>query len=302
MAKLYVIINAFFWGLVWIPLHWFSQQSVHPVVLTFFAYFILVLLFFFFKKNYFLNFFLSKEILFLGLAYGTTNLLFNWAITVGEVLRIVFLFYLMPVWSSVIAFFLIKEKINYFASFRIFLAILGTFLILVYENINGESWAVNFSSGIGLADYLAIIGGICFALGNVLLRKSTNYDSLTKTFSIFFGTFVVSVVFLFFNFIISSPEPSFVTNFLQDWSLNDHLLEKFFFGFIAFTFALGLANFFLQLGASKLPVNVTSTLLLVEVFVAMLSTSLIDKSFLSLNEYIGGTLILLSAILSFLKK
>ena len=110
MAKLYVIINALFWGLVWIPLHWFSQQSVHPVVLTFLAYFILVLLFFLLKKKYFLNFFLSKEILFLGLAYGATNLLFNWAITVGEVLRIVFLFYLMPVWSSVIAFFLIKER------------------------------------------------------------------------------------------------------------------------------------------------------------------------------------------------
>ena len=302
MAKLYVIINAFFWGLVWIPLHWFSQQSVHPVVLTFFAYFILVLLFFFFKKNYFLNFFLSKEILFLGLAYGATNLLFNWAITVGEVLRIVFLFYLMPVWSSVIAFFLIKEKVNYFSAFRLFLAISGTFLILVYENINGEIWAVDFSSGIGLADYLAILGGLCFALGNVLLRKSANLDSLTKTFSIFFGTFVVSAVFLFFNFIISSPEHSFITKFLQDWSFNDYPLEKFFFGFITFTFTLGLANFFLQLGASKLPVNVTSTLLLVEVFVAMLSTSLIDNSFLSLNEYIGGALILLSAILSFLKK
>ena len=108
--------------------------------------------------------------------------------------------------------------------------------------------------------------------------------------------------FFFFNFIVSSPELSFITKFLQGWSFNDYSLEKFFFGFITFTFTLGLANFFLQLGASKLPVNVTSTLLLVEVFVAMISTSLIDKSFLSLNEYIGGTLILVSAILSFLKK
>ena len=149
---------------------------------------------------------------------------------------------------------------------------------------------------------MAILGGICFALGNVLLRKSTNLDSLTKTFSIFFGTFVVSVIFLFLNLIISSPEISLITNFLQDWSLSHYPLEKFFFVFIAFTFTLGLANFFLQLGASKLPVNVTSTLLLIEVFVAMISTSLIDESFLNVNEYIGGTLILLSATLSFLKK
>ena len=302
MAKLYVVINALFWGLVWIPLHWFSQQSVHPVVLTFLAYFILVLLFFFLKKKYFLNFFLSKEILFLGLAYGATNLLFNWAITVGEVLRIVFLFYLMPVWSSVIAFFLIKEKLNYFSVFRLFLAILGSFLILVYENINGESGMVFFASGIGLADILAILGGICFALGNVLLRKSNSLDSLTKTFSIFFGTFIVSIIFLFLHFIVASPGLSFISIFLQDWSLNDHFSGKFFVGFITFIFTLGLANFFLQLGASKLPVNVTSTLLLIEVFVAMISTSLIDESFLNVNEYIGGTLILLSATLSFLKK
>ena len=37
------------------------------------------------------------------LAAGTTNATFNWAVTLGDVVRVVLLFYLMPLWAVLLA-------------------------------------------------------------------------------------------------------------------------------------------------------------------------------------------------------
>ena len=37
------------------------------------------------------------------LAAGLTNIGFNWAVTVGDVVRVVLLFYLMPAWAALLA-------------------------------------------------------------------------------------------------------------------------------------------------------------------------------------------------------
>ena len=63
-----------------------------------------------YKKNFFFSFLLSKNGLLIALSYGVTNLAFNWAIAEGNVVRVVFLFYLMPIWASIFAVILIKEK------------------------------------------------------------------------------------------------------------------------------------------------------------------------------------------------
>ena len=63
---------------------------------------------------------------------------------------------------------------------------------------------------------------------------------------------------------------------------------------------LGLANFLLQLGASKLPVYITSTLLMSEILVAMISSNMLQDSRLQFHESIGGILILVAASLMIL--
>ena len=63
---------------------------------------------------------------------------------------------------------------------------------------------------------------------------------------------------------------------------------------------LGLANFLLQLGASKLPVYITSTLLMSEILVAMISTNILQESSLQYHEFVGGIFILVAAFLMIL--
>ena len=72
---------------------------------------------------------------------------------------------------------------------------------------------------------------------------------------------------------------------------------KFLVVFFSFVIGLGLANFLLQLGASKLPVYITSTLLMFEILVAMISTNILQESPLQFHELAGGILILVAASL-----
>ena len=96
----------------------------------------------YFKKKFFFSFLLSKIGLLIALSYGITNLSFNWAIAEGNVVRVVFLFYLMPIWASIFAAILIKEKPSLTSVIAIAIATAGAFLILIYD-----PWSAIFVSG-----------------------------------------------------------------------------------------------------------------------------------------------------------
>tara|TARA_B100000575_G_scaffold294413_1_gene310176 strand:+ start:2506 stop:2703 length:198 start_codon:yes stop_codon:yes gene_type:complete len=53
LPKFYIILNAFFWGIVWIPLKYFNEQGVHPIYATFFCYLILVIIIVILKRSFF---------------------------------------------------------------------------------------------------------------------------------------------------------------------------------------------------------------------------------------------------------
>ena len=203
----------------------------------------------------------------------------------------------MPIWASIFAAILIKEKPSLISVIAIAIATAGAFLILIYDPWSPLSVSVENFLGIGKEDFLAIIGGIFFGLGNVLIRKTTRITSLMKTFSIFFGTFFVAAVFLLINYMLHSTGKFATLNTIKPELFTDF---KFLLIFFSFVIGLGLANFLLQLGASKLPVYITSTLLMSEILVAMISSNMLQDSRLQFHESIGGILILVAASLMIL--
>ena len=110
----------------------------------------------------------------------------------------------MPIWASIFAVILIKEKPTLISLIAIAIAIAGAFLILIYDPWSATFVSVENFLSIGKEDFLAIVGGIFFGLGNVLIRKTTRITSLLKTFAIFFGTFLVAAVFLLINYMLYS--------------------------------------------------------------------------------------------------
>ena len=203
----------------------------------------------------------------------------------------------MPIWASIFAAILIREKPTFTSLIAIAIATTGAFLILIYDRWGITMVSVENLLSIEKEDFLAIVGGIFFGLGNVLIRKTTNITSLMKTFSIFFGTFLVASLFLLINYMLHSTEKFTIFNTITLELFND---LNFLLIFFSFVIGLGLANFLLQLGASKLPVYITSTLLMFEILVAMISTNILQESPLQFQEFIGGILILVAASLMIL--
>ncbi len=66
----------------------------------------------------------------LVLASGCTNAAFNWGVTVGDVVRVVLLFYLMPMWAVLLARWLLHEPLHAGVLLRSALALGGALVVL----------------------------------------------------------------------------------------------------------------------------------------------------------------------------
>jgi drug/metabolite transporter (DMT)-like permease len=213
------------------------------------------------------------------LSSGLTNVGFNWAVTIGDVVRVVLLFYLMPAWSILIAWWLLGEKPTRMAVLRLILALTGVAIVLKRPDI---PWPVPEST----ADGLALMGGFCFALTNALLRKLHDSPEPARMLAMFGGGALMStctgLAGMGLGTIAPIPEVSLA------WA--PHLL--------ALSLAFLMGNLALQYGAAKLSAQTTALVMLSEILFASLSSVWLGNAQLSAQTLWGGSLIVCAAILS----
>ncbi len=212
-------------------------------------------------------------------ATGVTNVGFNWAVTVGDVVRVVLLFYLMPAWSVLLAWLLLGVKPGGASLMRVALALAGVVIVL---KTPGSPWPVPS----GLPDWLAIAGGFSFALTNILLLKLADTPTQSRVLAMFGGGVLVATAAAVYGMgigIVNAPPAPAV-------------------GWAVIAVGLGLAfmasNLALQYGASRLSAHATSLIMLSEVIFASLSSVALGAAELSAHTLIGGGLIVLAALLS----
>jgi drug/metabolite transporter (DMT)-like permease len=271
-----LVLNAFVWGVSWWPFRLLHEQGVHPlwstavVYLTSFAVFLAL-------RPGGLRAFATQPLLWLlAAAAGMTNVGFNWAVTVGDVVRVVLLFYLMPAWSVLLAWLLLGDRPGGAALARLLLALAGVATVLDTSG-SGLPWPRT------LADGLALAGGFSFALTNVLLRKLHAEPAPARVLAMFGGGTVlaggVATAGLLQGSIPGLPAPD-VHSLL--------LVGVLAAGFLA-------ANLALQYGAARLPAHTTALVMLSEVVFASLSSVALGASELTARTLAGGLLILLAA-------
>jgi drug/metabolite transporter (DMT)-like permease len=93
-------VNALAWGLSWWPLRGLHDAGLHPLWSTALVYLLAFLAFLLVRPRALPALLRTPSLWLLALAAGMTNVGFNWAVTVGDVVRVVLLFYLMPAWSE----------------------------------------------------------------------------------------------------------------------------------------------------------------------------------------------------------
>ncbi|CAN5220276.1 DMT family transporter [soil metagenome] len=283
-ATLALMFNALVWGLSWWPFRYFQAAGLHPLWTTVVIYLVAVLLISLRAWRAWSEVLRSPALWLLVLSSGVTNMAFNWGVALGDVVRVVLLFYLMPLWTVVLARLLLDERLGGFAMLRMALALGGAAIVLMPA---GGGFPLPRS----LADGLGVLGGFAFALTNVMLRREARRASPTaRALAMFGGGVAVAgavAIALSASGFIAWPQLSgdrWVLTILLPLAL----MASLFFA----------ANLSLQYGAASLPANVTSVVMLVEVPVAALSALWLGGGELDTKTALGGACILVAALLS----
>ena len=287
LPVLALTFNALVWGLSWWPLRRFELVGLHPLWTTLFVYLLAVAVIVFARPHAVMQVLRTPALWVLVLAAGTTNAAFNWGVVIGDVVRVVLLFYLMPLWAVLLARVLLREPLTRIAAARVALALAGAAIVLWPPGLNvGPGGWDTLPIPRSLPDWLGVLGGFSFALNNVMLRREAQRPEEGRALAMFFGGALVAGVLAV----------ALAGNAQVPWPPAPA------FGWLAGALALSViylaGNLALQFGASRLPANVTSVVMLTEVLFASVSALLLGGGTLSGPLLLGGGLILAAALLS----
>ena len=274
-----LLFNALCWGVSWWPFRWLQQHGLHPLWATAASYLIAVLCISAWRPASWAQLARAPALWILVLASGTTNAAFNWGVTIGDVVRVVLLFYTMPLWAVLLARLLLAERLSALAAARVLLALAGAAIVLWPE---GGGWPLPRSG----AEALGLLGGFGFALNNVMLRRQADQPEMARALAMFVGGALVAALLaagLSLRGLIDPPA----------WPATPWL---------GGTAALGLlflvSNLALQYGAARLPANITAVVMVSEVLFASVSALWLGAGRLNASLLLGGALIVGAALLA----
>lgn len=275
-----LMVNAFIWGVSWWPFRHLQTAGLHPLWATVLVYLVAVAVIAMVRPHAFGQVLRRPVLWVLVVASGSTNAAFNWGVAIGDVVRVVLLFYLMPLWVVLLARVLLHEKLSWLAGLRMLLALAGAAIVLWPEE--GGAFPLPRS----LPDWLGVCGGFSFALNNVMLRREARQPEESRAMAMFLGGVLVAgtlaATLAWHGEVAWPPAPSL------GWVPLAVLLSGFFL----------LSNAALQYGAARLPANVASVVMLTEVLFASGSALLLGGGTMTPALAMGGGLILLAALLS----
>ncbi len=283
LAYLALIFNALIWGLSWWPFRQFQAAGLHPLWATVTLYLISLGVISLSAGRAWREFLGTPSLWLIMLAAGATNTAFNWGVALGDVVRVVLLFYLMPLWAVLLARLILGERLSGLALLRMALALGGAAVVLAPEQ-------GGFPLPSGLADWLGVLGGFTFALNNVMLKRESHRGAHARALAMFSGGVLVAgsaALLMGVQGLVPWPSlPGWI------WLLPLTGMAVLFF----------FSNLALQYGAGRLPANVTAIVMLVEVPAAAISALWLGGGSLDLKTAIGGACIVAAAVLAALER
>lgn len=279
-----LVFNALIWGLSWWPFRQFQAAGLHPLWTTVLLYSLsLLVISLSAGRSAWQEFLRTPSLWLIMLAAGTTNTAFNWGVSMGDVVRVVLLFYLMPLWAVLLARLILREHLTPLALLRMALALGGAVTVLWPER-------GGFPLPASLADWLGVLGGFTFAFNNVMLKREAARSPHARALAMFSGgVLVAGSAALLMAGAGLVPAPGLPGWW---WAVPVAVMAVLFF----------LSNLALQYGASRLPANVTAIVMLVEVPAAAISALWLGGGALDVKTAVGGLCILGAALLAALER
>ncbi len=263
------------WGLIWYPLRLLEDGGLHGLWATALMYCgtMIVAIPVLYKgwREWLTHPFLF---FFMAIAAGWTNIAFILAVLDGNVVRVLLLFYLSPIWATLLGIFFLGEQLSRKAIGILGIAMVGAVIMLWHESFG-------FPAPKDTADWLALSAGIAFAITNVLIHKLNHASIMVKT-----ATGWLGVLFLAFILIIFTQQKLAVSM--------EVIAGAWILGAVAMTM-MSAAVFY---GVTNMPVHRSAIILLFEIVVGAVSSLLLTNEVIELREWIGGGLVILAAYLT----
>ncbi len=216
-------------------------------------------------------------LLVVALVSGWTNLAYVLAVIDGEVMRVMLLFYLAPLWTVLFARLILGERPHPHGYLVVALSLAGGVVML--HDGSGSPPLPN-----GRAEWLGLSAGVGFALANVVSRRIRDVPLATRSVWVFAGVAAVALVPAFAPGAVL-PAPSALMP--MAWLL------------LAVTAGgIVLATLTVQYGLAHTAANQAIVVLLVELVAAALFSWLLAGEVMEPREWLGGAMIVAASLLS----
>lgn len=273
-----LLTGAVTWGVIWYPLRLLQQAGISGAMSSLTSYLLALLLGLIFLPGALREIRRAPAILlWIALSSGWANLAYVLAVIHGEVMRVLLLFYLAPLWTVVFARLLLAERLNATGWRVMLLAVCGAAVMLWQPSLG---WPLPKNG----AEWLGLSAGVMFALTNVLTRYAHSHSIHLKSFSVWAGVSVLSAIALVYQ----PPAPGV----LQALSVTNWV----------WLLALGVlvyaATLVMQYGLTHMPANQAIVILLFELVVAAISAYYLAGETMTLREWAGGVMIVAASLFS----
>jgi drug/metabolite transporter (DMT)-like permease len=269
-----LLVAGLLWGLTWMPFRYFGTQGLNGLTFTLTAYGIigaLVLPWLILRRGDWRP--QAKTVALIALTGGGANVCFTSALMAGEVVRVMLLFYLAPVWGVLGGRLVFGEPITRLRVAAVVAAIFGAFLLLGGPGI--------FDTPPTWVDALALASGLLYASQNIFALAADRTPMVVKALSIYVGCGALAAVLVL---VTGQSLPA----------LSPTLLAQL----LAFAgIWMMLAMLLTVYGVSYLEAGRSAILLVFELVAAVVSAMWIGGERLDGLEWIGAALITSAALL-----
>ncbi len=279
-AILALLTGALVWGLIWYPYRILRDAGIDGIAASTATYAIALALGLVLFRGKLVRLTPSWPLLWFVLAAGGCNLGYVLATLGGEVVRVLLLFYLAPLWTVLLSRLLLGERLSRVGAFVVALSLAGAATIL---------WQAQ--TGVPLpqdaADWLGLGAGFSFALFNVLSRYISEITIEMKSLVSFAGVVVIGGLMMLAGIGANAGAAALPGSWLSALWLIALL------GLV-----LVVVNFVVQYGLARVASNRAIVIMLSEVGFAALSSWLLADEVLGVRELAGGAMIVAAGVLS----
>ncbi len=278
-----VAFCALLWGLYWMPVHalaWYGVSGFWTglafAVAGFFASLPFLL------RDGVHAFGWRHALGALGIGFAMT--LYSAALAYTDIVRVVLLFYLAPMWSTLIECLFLGRRWTWRSALGIALSALGL-LVIFRGELPVEGLGV-------LGDWMALAAGLCWSLGSATMFSASRLNIPQMVTASFIGALLVAFVG-----VLLLDDISRFSTFSSSYSGVNIVLFLCVLGLLYLVPVSAITLW----GATQIPPAMMSFLLTLEVIAAVVTSALLLDQPFGAPEFIGTVLIISAAMVEFVQ-